>query len=168
LKLTPDNYNFIPPRPLDYLEAARLLMEKRHVVFMGVADIAEHRSLFEQLARAFPGRCALLYTQPQWQRTPDKMQKCLVYRAIDNGGRTFTVMFIPDGAEARLAMAVAAWRLSRELISATLSRLSAEAPIALLDSPRHFDNPTLHEGYAAIVSALEMTFQGRAVDLSLN
>lgn len=161
------NHAAIPPRTIGPSEAARLLMGKHHLAFLGVSDIAKHQWLFNELIIALPGQCAVLCIQASWQWTPDKVQKCIIFPTTDRGERSFTIMFVPDSIEGRLAM-IGTLLVSGERLSAILSRRNVDAPILMLDDPRHPGNQALFDGYATVCSALQMIFAGKAIDTSLN
>jgi hypothetical protein len=55
-------------------EAAELLMAKRHVMFLGCADIEQHRTLFDALAVGFCGQCALFCVEAEWRRTASELR----------------------------------------------------------------------------------------------
>jgi hypothetical protein len=158
----------IPPRTLDPREAAEMLMGGHYLGAIGVSDIPRHALLFNQLINSLPGQCALLCVEASWRWTPDRVKRCWVSPTVGTGRRVFVTMFVPDSSAGRLAMALGAGLASGQRLSAILPQINIDAPILLLDDPQHPGNQALFTGYESVCCALQMVFEGKATDVSLN
>ncbi|HZS53054.1 MAG TPA: hypothetical protein VFA65_01520 [Bryobacteraceae bacterium] len=144
-------------------------MRKKHLIVLGVTNIRQHLRFFNVLAGVFAGQCALFCAQARWQQTPSPEASCLILPVTDLSARAFLALFLPDNTNTRVAVALAMTFLSKEnSLAETLSRMTMEGPIVLLDDPAKPDDMQMHSDYAVFCEALKMTFEGRTHDVRLN
>ena len=169
MELTHNTTATIPPRVIDYPEAARLLMDQRHLVLIGAADIPIHERIFAQLVELLPGQCTVAWCQAEYR--PIAGPEFHMVTRPTQDGRAFTLLFAPDTAAARLAMVVIILPIMpRTSHVKTVKRLAAmsEPPIVFLEDPENFGDPALWQSYAIIASGLQAVAEGKAIDPSSN
>lgn len=88
---------------VDPQKAAALLTGEAHLVFIGFAEIPEHRDFFSALPAAASACSLFIVQEPDYRWAPHGEMKVVVTQAVDPGRSEYLLAFVPDGTGNRLA-----------------------------------------------------------------